>query len=137
MVQLATALGSLLLMCLLDARHPSPAEALRDTWTATKSDVAGTLVILIVCFATVAMTLLIFLAGKYLDTTVFLVIRQLKTLTAAVFAVLIANRRISGLRWVSLFLLVIGVAVLQVRTRSIDNICEHGCYLVSDSFVTF
>jgi multidrug transporter EmrE-like cation transporter len=119
MVQALKALTSLLLLRIADAnRYPSVLSAVRHTTAVTFSDVIGTMTVFILCAAFVAQNLLLFTAAKYLDTTVYLVFSQLKTLAAAVFAVLMAKRNISPLQWASLFLLIAGVALLQVNRIS-------------------
>jgi drug/metabolite transporter (DMT)-like permease len=115
MVQALKALTSLFLLRATDGdRYPSMLSAVLHTIAVTFSDMAGTMSITILCLASVAQSWMLFTAAKYLDTTVYLVISQLKTLAAAVFAVLMARRNISWLQWASLFLLVAGVATLQV-----------------------
>ena len=120
MVQTLKAITSLFLLRIVDGdRYPTMLSAIFHTISVTFTDLVGTINIVILCMASVAQSWMLFTAAKYLDTTVFLVISQLKTLAAAVFAVLMAKRNISWLQWASLFLLVAGVATLQVNKGTI------------------
>jgi drug/metabolite transporter (DMT)-like permease len=114
-MQLFKTVVSLFLLRFLDSKgYSSTSEALSDVWQVTKSDLVGTMNVIFVCSAYVAQNFMYFAAAHYVDTTVFLVISQMKTLTAAVFAVLLANRVISLVQWVSLVMLMAGVCMVQV-----------------------
>ncbi|PLW24307.1 hypothetical protein PCANC_27005 [Puccinia coronata f. sp. avenae] len=59
-----------------------------------------------------------FIAASHLDVATFSVTYQLKILTTALCSVLILNRRLSVLKWISLFFLAIGVALVQLQNVS-------------------
>jgi len=51
---------------------------------------------------------------------------QLKILTTALFSVALLNKRLSSLQWVSLLMLFIGVAVVQLQpTQSATTAADH------------
>ncbi|KAH9817714.1 nucleotide-sugar transporter-domain-containing protein [Melampsora americana] len=56
-----------------------------------------------------------FVAASHLDVATFSVTYQLKILTTALCSVLMLGRRLSTFKWVSLFFLAIGVALVQVQ----------------------
>ncbi|EGG00418.1 uncharacterized protein MELLADRAFT_50391 [Melampsora larici-populina 98AG31] len=56
-----------------------------------------------------------FVAASHLDVATFSVTYQLKILTTALCSVLMLGRRLSTYKWVSLFFLAIGVALVQVQ----------------------
>lgn len=56
-----------------------------------------------------------FIAASNLDVATFSVTYQLKILTTALCSVLILKRRLTALKWISLFFLAIGVALVQLQ----------------------
>lgn len=62
-----------------------------------------------------------FMAITYLDAATFQVTYQLKILTTALFAVLLLGKRLQWLQWVSLVLLMAGVALIQLQDKPKDE----------------
>jgi len=61
---------------------------------------------------------LLFIALSHLDSAVYQITYQIKTLTTAGFTVFILRRQISRWQWFSLVLLAIGVAIVQLGVHS-------------------
>ena len=61
---------------------------------------------------------LLYLALTNLDAATYQILYQLKILTTAVFSALILGRRFSTTKWTSLFVLTVGVAIVQVSGSS-------------------
>lgn len=61
---------------------------------------------------------LIYLAISNLDAAVFQVTIQIKILTTAIFMVILLNRSLKLLQWFSLFVLFIGVSIIQIQNVS-------------------
>lgn len=59
-----------------------------------------------------------FVAISNLPVATFQVTYQMKILTTAAFSVLLLRRRISSTKWVSLFFLAMGVAIVQIQTST-------------------
>jgi len=57
------------------------------------------------------------MAVTYLDAATFQVTYQLKILTTALFAVIMLNKKLSGLQWLSLVILMAGVALIQMPDK--------------------
>eukprot|EP00123_Amoebidium_parasiticum_P006929 comp17755_c0_seq1/m.17761 comp17755_c0_seq1/g.17761 ORF comp17755_c0_seq1/g.17761 comp17755_c0_seq1/m.17761 type:complete len:334 (-) comp17755_c0_seq1:587-1588(-) len=57
---------------------------------------------------------LLYLAISNLDAATFQVTYQLKILTTAIFSVMMLGQRLSGFKWLSLFILMFGVALVQL-----------------------
>jgi len=57
---------------------------------------------------------LLYLALTNLDAATYQILYQLKILTTAVFSAIILGRRFSTTKWASLFVLTVGVAIVQV-----------------------
>eukprot|EP00123_Amoebidium_parasiticum_P016322 comp23388_c0_seq1/m.38742 comp23388_c0_seq1/g.38742 ORF comp23388_c0_seq1/g.38742 comp23388_c0_seq1/m.38742 type:complete len:336 (-) comp23388_c0_seq1:140-1147(-) len=62
-----------------------------------------------------------FVAISNLDAATFQVTYQLKILTTAVFSVLMLNRSLSNLKWFSLFVLMMGVALVQMPSSAAET----------------
>jgi UDP-sugar transporter A1/2/3 len=62
---------------------------------------------------------LIYVGGEHLEATVQQMTQQLKIITTAILSVLFLGRRLSGLQWLSLVLLMAGVII--ANTKSIGN----------------
>lgn len=59
-----------------------------------------------------------FVAASNLDVATFQVSYQLKILTTALFSVLLLKRRLTLSRWFALFLLALGVGIVQLQSTS-------------------
>ena len=57
---------------------------------------------------------LLYVAASNLDVATYQITYQLKILTTAVFAVLMLNKKLIKTQWISLVILVIGVAMVQL-----------------------
>lgn len=68
-----------------------------------------------------------FVAASNLDAATFQVTYQCKILTTALFAVLLLRQSLSGLKWLSLLLLTIGVAFVQIPSSTSTN-AHQGSY---------
>jgi len=64
---------------------------------------------------------LIYVSVSHLDAAVFQVTFQLKILTTAFFMVLILNRRLLATQWLAMFILFIGVAIIQIQNVNFSN----------------
>ncbi|KAI9017627.1 nucleotide-sugar transporter-domain-containing protein [Gaertneriomyces semiglobifer] len=62
-----------------------------------------------------------YIAVQYLDPATFQVTYQMKILTTAVFSVMILGRSLSRLKWISLFLLTAGIALVQMDGKKTDT----------------
>lgn len=58
---------------------------------------------------------LIYLAISNLDAAVFQVTFQIKLLTTALFTVIMLNRSLKFTQWVSLFILFVGISIIQIQ----------------------
>mmetsp|Transcript_34549 Transcript_34549/g.55601 ORF Transcript_34549/g.55601 Transcript_34549/m.55601 type:complete len:359 (+) Transcript_34549:19-1095(+) len=67
---------------------------------------------------------LLFIALSHLDSAVYQIVYQIKTLTTAMFAVFILRKQISKWQWFSLVLLAIGVAIVQLGVHSKSSVIE-------------
>uniref|UniRef100_A0A0N5B483 UDP-galactose translocator n=1 Tax=Strongyloides papillosus TaxID=174720 RepID=A0A0N5B483_STREA len=68
-------------------------------------------------------------AISYLDATVLLVTQQLKILTTALFAVLILKSKLSGVQWISMVVLIIGIILIQWKvpeSKKSDSVVGNG-----------
>lgn len=61
---------------------------------------------------------LLYVGSTHLDAATCQVTYQLKILTTAVFSVLMLNKKLSRTQWVALFVLFIGVAMIETKTVS-------------------
>lgn len=61
---------------------------------------------------------LLYVGSTHLDAATCQVTYQLKILTTAVFSVVMLNKKLSRTQWVSLFVLFIGVAMIETKTVS-------------------
>jgi UDP-sugar transporter A1/2/3 len=57
-------------------------------------------------------------AASNLDVATFQVTYQMKILTTAAFSVVMLRRRLSRIKWLALFLLAIGVGIVQIQSSS-------------------
>ena len=62
-----------------------------------------------------------FIAISNLDAATFQVSYQMKILTTAAFSVLLLRRRLLTSQWIALFLLAIGVGIVQIQTNAADG----------------
>lgn len=58
---------------------------------------------------------LVYLAISNLDAAVFQVTVQIKILTTALFTVVMLNRSLKFTQWISLFVLFVGVSIIQIQ----------------------
>ncbi len=58
-----------------------------------------------------------FVALSYMDAASFQVMSQLKILTTAVMSIIMLRTKLDGYKWLSLFLLMGGVSVLEVTYK--------------------
>ncbi|XP_025108473.1 UDP-galactose translocator-like [Pomacea canaliculata] len=64
---------------------------------------------------------LVFVAVSNLDAATFQVTYQLKILTTAVFSVMMLGKSLSRSQWLALFLLFVGVSVIQVQSAGVQS----------------
>jgi len=65
---------------------------------------------------------LLYVAATHLDAATYQVTYQLKILTTAVFSVLILRRKLIPTQWIALFILLLGIVMVQLdRTESHDD----------------
>ncbi|KAJ8322591.1 hypothetical protein BDV3_004164 [Batrachochytrium dendrobatidis] len=62
-----------------------------------------------------------YVAVHLLDAATFQVTYQMKIITTALFSVWLLNRSLTGLKWISLGLLTMGIAIVQLAGRSASN----------------
>ena len=79
------------------------------------ADPLTTLKVAIPSFVYVVQNNLQFIAASNLDAATFQVTYQLKILTTALFSVFILGKKLRKMKWFSLFLLFIGIALVQVQ----------------------
>lgn len=60
-------------------------------------------------------------AATLLDAATFQVTYQLKIITTAIFSVLLLNKKLSASQWMSLLILTIGIALVQLPTNAIQT----------------
>ncbi|XP_027039543.1 CMP-sialic acid transporter-like [Pocillopora damicornis] len=61
---------------------------------------------------------LVYIAMTHLESTTFQITNQLKILTTAVFSILLLNKQLTKIKWISLVLLAIGVTMVQIDTHT-------------------
>ena len=79
------------------------------------ADPLTTLKVAVPSFVYVVQNNLQFIAASNLDAATFQVTYQLKILTTALFSVFILGKKLRKMKWFSLFLLFIGIALVQVQ----------------------
>lgn len=62
-----------------------------------------------------------YVAISNLDAATFQVTYQLKILTTAIFSVVMLGKKLNHLKWVSLFILFVGVAMVQLQPTSLSS----------------
>jgi len=67
-----------------------------------------------------------FVAAANLDVVVFQVSYQMKILTTAACSVIMLGKRLTSGKWLSLFLLALGVAVVQLQTATPNKPTQYG-----------
>ncbi|CAK5081747.1 unnamed protein product [Meloidogyne enterolobii] len=76
-----------------------------------------TLKVGIPAFIYVIQNFLLYVAVENLDAGTYMVTYQLKILTTAIFTVLILKRKLSIQQWISLIVLILGVAIVQISAN--------------------
>lgn len=69
-----------------------------------------------------------FVAVSNLPVATFQVTYQMKILTTAAFSVMLLGKRLSSAKWLSLFFLALGVAIVQLQTTSSTHTDAHGTH---------
>lgn len=64
----------------------------------------------------------LYVAAEHLDTATYQITYQLKILTTAIFAVIILKRSLIKTQWLSLLILIIGVAMVQLSDAKESNV---------------
>ena len=85
------------------------------------ADPLSTLKVAIPSFIYVVQNNLQFIAISNLDAATFQVTYQLKILTTALFSVFMLNKSLSKAQWLSLVLLFVGVALVQLQPNQVNN----------------
>ncbi|CAG0914631.1 unnamed protein product [Notodromas monacha] len=114
-VEVQKTLAALLLLRF--SEHASFEETFDVLKEMTSEDFDSLLTVALVAGAYLLHNYFLWIAGKYLSTAAYLVISQTKTLSAAFFATALAGRIITVTQWIALFVLVIGVALLQTSVH--------------------
>uniref|UniRef100_A0A0N4ZEX7 UDP-N-acetylglucosamine transporter n=1 Tax=Parastrongyloides trichosuri TaxID=131310 RepID=A0A0N4ZEX7_PARTI len=105
----------LLSVCFLTYELKSIKKAFDAIYLGIVSQWKETLNTAIPAFLYAIQNLLFQYAISYLDATVLLVTQQLKILTTALFAVTLLKSKLSGLQWISMVVLIIGIILIQWR----------------------
>ena len=84
-------------------------------YTHIVADPLSTFKVAVPSFIYVVQNNLQFVAISNLDAATFQVTYQLKVLTTAVFSVLMLNKSLSRTKWLSLFILFLGIAMVQLQ----------------------
>ncbi|OCF32937.1 solute carrier family 35 (UDP-sugar transporter), member A1/2/3 [Kwoniella heveanensis CBS 569] len=66
-----------------------------------------------------------YVAASNLDVATFQVTYQMKILTTAFFSVLMLRKRLSKAKWLSLFMLAVGVGIVQIQTTAAPATHSH------------
>uniref|UniRef100_A0A913HY80 Sugar phosphate transporter domain-containing protein n=1 Tax=Strongyloides stercoralis TaxID=6248 RepID=A0A913HY80_STRER len=103
----------LLSICFLTYEHKSIKKALKALYRSTIINWKDTLNTGIPAFLYAIQNLLFQYAISYLDATILLVTQQLKILTTALFAVTLLKSKLSGIQWISMVVLIIGIIMIQ------------------------
>ena len=64
---------------------------------------------------------LLFIALHYLDSSLYQVVYQLKTITAALFSVLLLSKKYTKLQWISFMILAIGAALANISQINLSS----------------
>ena len=71
-----------------------------------------------------------FVAATNLDAATFQVTYQCKILTTALFAVILLRQSLTAFKWLSLFILTLGVACVQIPSSASATVVQQGNYFV-------
>nr|CDJ93986.1 Nucleotide-sugar transporter domain containing protein [Haemonchus contortus] len=64
---------------------------------------------------------LFYIAASHLDAATFMITSQLKIFTAAIFTVIILKRSLTRTQWIALFVLFVGVSLVQLQSTGSDS----------------
>ncbi|CEF65855.1 UDP-galactose translocator [Strongyloides ratti] len=97
----------------LTYEHKSFKKAMKILYVGTFINWKNSLYTGIPAFLYAIQNLLFQYAISYLDATVLLVTQQLKILTTALFAVTLLKSKLSGIQWISMVVLIMGIIMIQ------------------------
>ena len=97
----------------------SPAAACRTLHQEIIVNWKGTLLTSVPALLYTLQTNLIYVGSQHLDGTTLQVTAQLKILTTAIFSVTLLGRVVSGVQWLSLFVLMVGVVVVHSKPADV------------------
>ncbi|CAJ0932637.1 unnamed protein product, partial [Mesorhabditis belari] len=64
---------------------------------------------------------LFYVAASHLDAATFMITSQMKIFTTAIFSVIMLGRSLNKAQWVALFVLFVGVSLVQSQTSNVGN----------------
>ncbi|GMT07635.1 hypothetical protein PENTCL1PPCAC_29809, partial [Pristionchus entomophagus] len=67
---------------------------------------------------------LFYAAATHLEAATFMILSQLKIFTTAVFSIFLLGKSVSGTQWAALFILFVGVSLVQIDSSSASKISE-------------
>lgn len=106
-------------LILLTCSHGSLKNVLKDLRYYFIYNFLDSLKVGVPAFIYTIQNFLLFVSIENLDAGTYMVTYQLKTLTTALFTVLILKRRISLVQWFSLLVLACGVAIVQISAKKL------------------
>jgi UDP-sugar transporter A1/2/3 len=106
---------------LFSATSKSPSSVLRSLKYHFCTNFFDTLKVGVPAFIYTIQNVLLYIAVENLEAATYMVTYQMKILTTAGFTVLMLNRRLSILQWLSLVVLIAGVALVQINAGKIQS----------------